>query len=102
MVFRVGVFGLRFNSIAPRIGSLRAKFVELRKVRLQEGLVGGLSHANRERRVFWIRDGSLREAGASMDNLLSNAGSEISEPISEIVDKTGATFQRAADGDERT
>jgi hypothetical protein len=27
--------------------------------------------------VFWIRDGSLREAGASMDNLLSNAGSEI-------------------------
>jgi hypothetical protein len=52
--------------------------------------------------VFWIRDGSLREAGASMDNLLSNAGSEISEPISEIVDKTGAVFQRAADGDDRT
>ena len=52
--------------------------------------------------VFWIRYGSLREAGASMDNLLSNAGSEISEPIGEIVDNTGATFQRATDGDDRT
>ena len=52
--------------------------------------------------VFWIRDGSLREAGASMDNLLSNAGSEISDPISEIVDNTGAVFQRATDGDDRT
>jgi len=52
--------------------------------------------------VFWIRDGSLREAGASMDNLLSNAGSEISEPIGEIVDNTGAVFQRATDGDDRT
>ena len=52
--------------------------------------------------VFWIRDGSLREAGASMDNLLSNAGSQISEPIGEIVDNNGATFQRATDGDDRT
>lgn len=52
--------------------------------------------------AFWIRDGSLREAGASMDNLLSNAASEISEPISEIVDSTGATFHRATDGDDRT
>lgn len=51
---------------------------------------------------FWIRDGSLREAGASMDNLLSSAGSEISETTGEIVDNTGNTIQRATDGDERT
>ncbi len=51
---------------------------------------------------FWIREGSLREAGASMDNLPSNAGSGISGPTSEIVDNTGATLQRATDGDDRT
>jgi hypothetical protein len=51
---------------------------------------------------FWIRDGSLREAGASMDNLLSDAGSEISETTGEIVDNTGATIERATDGDDRT
>lgn len=51
---------------------------------------------------FWIRDGSLREAGSSMDNLLSNAGSEISETTGEIVDNTGNSIQRATDGDDRT
>lgn len=51
---------------------------------------------------FWIRDGSLREAGASMDNMLSDAGSEISQTTGEIVDNTGNTIERATDGDERT
>lgn len=51
---------------------------------------------------LWIRGGLLREAGASMDNLLSNAGREISETTSEIVDNTGTTLQRATDGDDRT
>jgi hypothetical protein len=51
---------------------------------------------------FWIRDGSLREAGASMDNLLGEAGSEISETTGEIVNNTGATIERATDGDDRT
>jgi len=51
---------------------------------------------------FWIRDGSLREAGAWKDNLLSSAGSEISQTTSEIVDNTGTTLQRATDGDDRT
>lgn len=51
---------------------------------------------------FWVREGSLREAGASMDNLLTNAGSEISETTGEIVSNTGATIERATDGDDRT
>lgn len=51
---------------------------------------------------FWIRDGSLREAGASMDNLLSDAGSEISQTTGELVDNTGNTLERATDGDDRT
>jgi len=51
---------------------------------------------------FWIRDGSLREAGTSLDNLLSDAGSEISESTGELVDNTGNTLQRATDGDDRT
>jgi hypothetical protein len=51
---------------------------------------------------FSIRDGSLREAGASIDGLLSDAGSEISSTTSAIVDNTGRTIQRATDGDDRT
>lgn len=51
---------------------------------------------------FWIRDGSLREAGASMDNLLSNAGQQISDTTGEVADSTGDVIQRATDGDDRT
>lgn len=51
---------------------------------------------------FWIRDGSLREAGSSMDNLLSNAGQQISDTTGEIADSTGDAIQRATDGDDRT
>lgn len=51
---------------------------------------------------FWIRDGSLREAGASMDNLLSSAGEQISDTTGEIADSTGNAIERATDGDDRT
>ncbi len=51
---------------------------------------------------FWIRDGSLREAGASMDNLLGRTGAEVSQTTGEIVDGTGAAIERATDGDKRT
>jgi hypothetical protein len=51
---------------------------------------------------FWIRDGSLTEAGASMDNLLSNTGEQISDTTGEIVDSTGDALNRATDGDDRT
>ncbi|MFT3725490.1 MAG: hypothetical protein QM773_18125 [Hyphomonadaceae bacterium] len=51
---------------------------------------------------FWIRDGSLRNAGASMDNLLSKTGSEIAQTTGEVVDSTGAVIERATDGDDRT
>jgi len=51
---------------------------------------------------FWIRDGSLREAGASMDNLLHRTGSEIATTTNEVVGSTGAAIERATDGDDRT
>ncbi len=51
---------------------------------------------------FWIRDGSLREAGASMDSLLSQTGTNISETTGEIADSTGEAIDRATDGDDRT
>lgn len=51
---------------------------------------------------FWIRDGSLREAGASMDNLLNRTGSEIATTTNDVVDSTGAAIERATDGDDRT
>jgi hypothetical protein len=52
--------------------------------------------------IVWIRDGPLREAGASMDNLPSDPGNGISETTGEIVDSTGTTLQRVRDGDDRT
>jgi hypothetical protein len=51
---------------------------------------------------FWIRDGSLREAGASMDGLLSNTGEKVAETTGEVVESTGNVIERATDGDERT
>jgi hypothetical protein len=51
---------------------------------------------------FWIRDGSLRNAGASMDNLLNRTGDEIAQTTGDIVDSTGAALDRATDGDDRT
>ena len=51
---------------------------------------------------FWIRDGSLREAGASMDNLLGRTGDEVAETTGEIVGSTGNAIERATDGDDRT
>lgn len=51
---------------------------------------------------FWIREGSLQEAGASMDRLLGKAGSEVSSATGSVVDATGGAIDRATDGDERT
>lgn len=51
---------------------------------------------------FWIRDGSLQDAGASMDNLLGKTGAEIASTTGEVVDSTGAAIDRATDGDDRT
>jgi hypothetical protein len=51
---------------------------------------------------FWIRDGSLQQAGASMDNLLNRTGSEIASTTSDVVDSTGGAIDRATDGDDRT
>lgn len=51
---------------------------------------------------FWIKEGSLREAGASMDSLLGKTGDEISQTTGSVVDATGNAIDRATDGDERT
>jgi len=52
--------------------------------------------------LFWIRDGQLPDAGVSIDNLLSNAGSRISETTRETVARTGTTLPRATNGGDRT
>jgi hypothetical protein len=51
---------------------------------------------------FWVREGSLQEAGASMDGLLGKAGGEVSSATGSVVDATGNAIDRATDGDERT
>lgn len=51
---------------------------------------------------FWIRDGSLREGGAAMDNLLSQTGENIVQTTDEIVSSTGDAVKDATDGDDRT
>jgi hypothetical protein len=51
---------------------------------------------------FWIRDGSLRDAGASMDNLLGNAGEEVAQGTEQVVGATGNAIDKATDGDDRT
>lgn len=51
---------------------------------------------------FWVREGSLREAGASMDSLLGNAGSEVVEGTESVVGATSNAVDRATDGDDRT
>jgi hypothetical protein len=51
---------------------------------------------------FWIKEGSLQEAGASMDSLLGKTGNEISQTTGSVVDATGGALDRATDGDERT
>ena len=51
---------------------------------------------------FWIRDGSLQNAGASMDDLLGKTGSTVADTTGEIVQSTGDAIQRATDGDDAT
>jgi hypothetical protein len=51
---------------------------------------------------FWIKDGSLSEAGASMDSLLGKAGNEVTSATGSVVDATGNAIDRATDGDEKT
>lgn len=51
---------------------------------------------------FWIRDGSLRDAGASMDNLLGKTGSTVVETTGSLVESTGDAIRRATDGDDAT
>jgi hypothetical protein len=51
---------------------------------------------------FWIREGSLQEAGASIDSMLGKAGNEVTSATGSVVDATGNAIDRATDGDERT
>lgn len=51
---------------------------------------------------FWIRDGSLQGAGASMDDLLGKSASTVAGTTGEIVQGTGNAIERATDGDDAT
>jgi hypothetical protein len=51
---------------------------------------------------FWIRDGSLQGAGASMDSLLGRAGDSVVETTGDLVQNTGAAIDKATDGDDAT
>jgi hypothetical protein len=51
---------------------------------------------------FWVRDGSLRDAGASMDNLLSRTGHEVAQGTEQVVGATGNAIDKATDGDKST
>ena len=51
---------------------------------------------------LWVREGSLREAGASMDSILGSAGAEVAETTGSVVDATTTAVDRATDGDDRT
>ncbi|MEQ1607520.1 MAG: hypothetical protein ABL956_00885 [Hyphomonadaceae bacterium] len=52
--------------------------------------------------LFWVRDGSLQQAGAAMDGLLHKTGGEIADITGEVVNSTSAAIDRATDGDDRT
>lgn len=51
---------------------------------------------------FWIRDGSLGEAGESMDSLLSHTGENVAKTADNIAVTTGEAINNATDGDDRT
>jgi hypothetical protein len=51
---------------------------------------------------FWVREGSLQGAGASMDRLLGKTGGEIASTTGSVVDGTSKVIGRATDGDDRT
>jgi hypothetical protein len=51
---------------------------------------------------FWVRDGSLREAGGSMDHLLGQAGHDVAQGTEQVVGATGNAITKATDGDDRT
>jgi hypothetical protein len=51
---------------------------------------------------FWVREGSLQGAGASMDRLLGRTGDEIASTTGSVVGATSTAVERATDGDDRT
>jgi hypothetical protein len=51
---------------------------------------------------FWVRDGSLEKAGASMDRTLSDASHNVVDTTGKVVDGASNALQKATDGDKRT
>ncbi len=51
---------------------------------------------------FWIRDGSLQEAGAPMYGLIGKTGGAVAETTGQIVQSTGEAIGAATDGDDAT
>jgi hypothetical protein len=51
---------------------------------------------------YWVREGSLEGAGASMDRTLSRAGDEVVGATESVVQSTENAIDNATDGDDRT
>lgn len=51
---------------------------------------------------YWIREGSLEGAGASLDRSLDRAGDQIVHTTDSIVTSTSNAVENATDGDDRT
>ena len=54
---------------------------------------------------YWMRDGSLKSAGAEMDNTLAGIDrttEPLQKELGDIGDATKETVGRATDGDDRT
>ena len=51
---------------------------------------------------FWIRDGSLTQAGRSMDSFVRDTGDAVVKTTGNIVESTGEAIGSATDGNDKT
>ena len=51
---------------------------------------------------FWIRDGSLTQAGRSMDSFVRDTGDAVVKTTGNIVESTGEAIGNATDGNDQT
>jgi len=51
---------------------------------------------------FWIRDGSLTQAGRSMDSFVRDTGDAVVKTTGNIVESTGEAIGNATDGNDKT
>lgn len=51
---------------------------------------------------FWVREGSLEQAGAAVDRTLNRAGNEIEGATDKVVGSTDKAINDATDGNDAT